>query len=123
MKHIKTYQQIFEEKETFIIKKEKTNYEHGFIYNMFIKNKKIGQVVIEDDIIIDVNIDPIYQGNGYYKDFLFNYVRKNPIGVVSIFRSKEANRVWDNIIKNLPDDLELNKKMEEGELVYHLKRK
>ena len=73
--------------------------------------KKVGTFELESYdghhyTIIDANIDITERGKGYYKKAIIELLNKKPnIVIHSVFRSPEAERAWQSLLKTLPSDI------------------
>ena len=73
--------------------------------------KKVGTFEMESYdgrhyTIIDANIDTTERGKGYYKKAIIELLNKKPnIIIHSVFRSPEAERAWQSLLKTLPSDI------------------
>lgn len=94
----------------------------GFVVSVMEGGKKIGEIVLETYdqkhyTIIDAKIDDIERGKGYYQKAIIDLLNKKPnIIIHSVFRSPEAERAWQSLLKKLPADIKykMEKYPEEG---------
>ena len=105
MRYLKLFESF--DKENLSIKLAKKGDEFK-IFDLLLNGDKIGEIALEGDstmTIIDSTIDEEYRGRGYYKQFLFQIVRRYNIKINSVFRSPEADRAWSSFVGKLPIDI------------------
>lgn len=89
--------------------------EDGIVVSIIENGKKVGTFELETDdnvhyTIIDANIDPTYRGKGFYQKAIIGLLNKKPGMVMhSVFRSAEAERAWQSLLKKLPADIKVKK--------------
>jgi hypothetical protein len=84
-------------------------------------NNKIGSFQLEsydgkNYTIIDAFIDEDHRRLGYYRKSILDLLNEKPdITIFSVFRSEEANKAWEKLIKDLPPDFGFTKKFHRAE--------
>jgi hypothetical protein len=91
---------------------------------------KVGNFELEsyDDgltwTITGAEIDEKHRGKGYYRQAVVDLLNRYPnIKIVSAFRSPEANRAWNSLIKKAGSDYAVKSKKIGGEIEHWLSKK
>lgn len=97
------------------------------IYNS--EDTKVGNFALESYdggkvwTIVGADIEEQYRGKGYYRQALISLVNKYPqIKVVSAFRSPEADRAWQSLIKKAGADYKVTSRKVDGEIEHYLSK-
>lgn len=73
--------------------------------------------------IVGADIEEQHRGKGYYRQALISLVNKYPqIKIVSAFRSPEANRAWQSLIKKAGADYKVTSRKVDGEIEHYLSK-
>jgi hypothetical protein len=122
MKWLKLFNSFFES-----IQIEESNEDFIDVSILDDDNNKIGSFQLEsydgkNYTIIDAFIDEDHRRMGYYKKSILDLLNERPdITIISVFRSEEANRAWDKLIKDLPTDYSFTKKFHRAENTMEIK--
>ena len=89
--------------------------EFGFLVLIKNNNEKIGEIFFEKDrdnsfTITDAVIDTKFKGNRIYPNAIIEILNRKPnITINSVFRSSDAEKSWDYLLKNLPKNIQQKK--------------
>ena len=87
----------------------------ALVIDILLLGKKIGYMTLEGFgdggyTIVDGEIDPEFRRKGWYQSAILKLLEDKPgINIHSVFRSEDADRAWDSLIKKLPTNIGFKK--------------